>query len=124
MDVLRKVNSDLDLEGGKVLPLTELLYAPDFLLNLLRICILAENKCGVHFKGKNIYVIIGTNVILVDEINKNLYAVGKYICVNVELDFDFEPKSMKWHKGLGHIGQERLTRSAKNVLTGLLNNVN
>lgn len=57
VDVLGIDTCNLDLRCRKVLHLTKVLYAPDFIYNLIIIHKLTKCKLEGHFKDTNVYVI-------------------------------------------------------------------
>jgi hypothetical protein len=113
----------LDLRGGRTLLLHDVLYAPEIRRNLLSVVTLLT--FGFRFVFDNgVYIYLGTtyygcgfisNGFLILDLDYSSY--DKSFALLTSSD---NVDSIKWHARLGHIGQERMTRLARENLLGNL----
>src|SRR4051812_17741618 len=123
VDVLGMGTCEVDFGSGHILALTNVLYAPEIVHNLMSIRKLTECGNKVHFEGTNVIVKCNCGFNFSGFVNENLYVLSDSVSVPVLLNNDIASESMKWHSRLGHIGQDRLSRLVKSGLTGSLTEV-
>jgi hypothetical protein len=113
----------LDLRGGRTLLLHDVLYSPEIRRNLLFVVTLI--KLGFRFVFDNgVFIYLGTTYYGCGFISDgfmildlNYYNYDKsFVLLTSSDDVD----SIKWHARLGHIGQDRMTRLAREGLIGNL----
>src|SRR5438270_549399 len=123
VDVLGMGTCEVDFGSGHILALTNVLYAPEIVHNLMSIRKLTECGNKVHFEGTNVIIKCDNGFNISGFINGNLYVLNDSVSVPVLLNTDIAFESMKWHSRLGHIGQDRMSRLVKSGLTGSLTKV-
>lgn len=121
----------LVLHEGRTLYLHDVLYAPDIRRNLLSVLVLMKLGFNLFFMDDNVRLCLGTTVYGFG------YVLNGFIVMNVERDdlhndisFSYIESSHKdvdknnlWHARLNHIGQDRMSRLAKQGLLGDLQKV-
>ena len=118
----------LELQGGHTLLLHDLLYAPEIQRNLLSVVTLL--RLGFRFIFENDYVLfhLGTvyygcgyisNGFLILDIEYYNYDSSVFLTSSDNAS----DNSIIWHARLGRIGQERMTRLAREGLMGNLTKV-
>ncbi|KAG5524057.1 hypothetical protein RHGRI_030902 [Rhododendron griersonianum] len=127
-DVLGVGTYQLKLQSGRTLILYDVLYAPGVRHNLISVIALVELGFSFNFSRDGFSIYLGNKpfghgsissgfyVLDLDGLNNNAFMAFH--------DNDVVSSSMKWHARLGHIGQDRMTRLARESLLGPLAKVN
>ncbi|KAK2994002.1 hypothetical protein RJ640_005874 [Escallonia rubra] len=126
-DVLGVGSYQLKLRTGRILLLEDVRYAPTVWLNLLSVTALIDNGFFFNFRGNKldkclVDILFGHGfrmdspfqLDLIDSQSSYSYVVND----NIVNDFT------NWHERLDHIGQDRMTRLAREGLLGPLTKVN
>ncbi|KAK9108126.1 hypothetical protein Syun_024137 [Stephania yunnanensis] len=122
------------MRGGRPLILYDVLYAPEIRRNLVSVIVLLQCGFVMNFCGTSVnlfleqtyygcgYVSDGFIVLDIDYVsNSNIYrACFSLVTSSIDSNVDVNI----WHARLGHIGQQRMNRLAKEGLLGHLENVN
>ena len=132
VEVLGICSYQLKLRNGRILLLHDVLYAPGVQCNLLSVLAMLKMDFAFHFKGSVLHI----------DLEDQSYATGRlvndFFVLNLEFDNDIETgvsyiaasssdmikDSLNWHARLGHIGQDRMARLAREGLLGSLSRVN
>ena len=116
----------LDLQGGHVLYLHDVLYAPDIRRNLVSGLVLLKLGYNLYFEDNYVRIADKTTVYGYGHImngfmvldtqcsNYNNNVSFSYLTESSNNNFD----SCLWHARLGHIGQDRMNRLARDGLLG------
>ena len=117
----------LNLRGGRVLFLHDVLYAPEIRRNLVSVTCLLDLGYCINFYSRSVElkidsVSIGygflTNGFMVLDVEPDVnYAIDGCFS-NIALTSDADITDEVWHARLGHIGQERMNRLAREGLLG------
>jgi hypothetical protein len=118
----------LQLLHGRTLLLHDVLYAPGMRQNLLSINVLLELGLCFGFHGHFVDMFLGStcfgHTFISDDrlfhLDIDCSAYDSSFALLTQNDYD----EMNWHARLGHIGQDRMTRLAREGLLGPLANVN
>src|SRR4051812_9404535 len=86
VDVLGTRTCEVNLGSGHVPTLTDVLYAPEIVHNLMSICKLTECGHKVHFKRTNVLVKYDNGFNLSGFINGNLYVLSESVHVPLLLN--------------------------------------
>ncbi|KAK2994180.1 hypothetical protein RJ640_018165 [Escallonia rubra] len=126
-EVLRVGSYQLKLRTGRTLILDDVRYAPTVRLNLLSVTALLDSGFSFIFRGNKLDIFLDDvffghgfrmdnlfQLDLIDSQSSYSYVVND----NIMND------STTWHARLGHIGQDRMTRLAREGLLGPLAKVN
>ena len=116
----------LEFHNGKPLYLYDVLYAPKIRQNLVSVTILLSLDYALNFHRNNLNIYlnsfqIGTGYLL----NGFMLLDTGFNSINNDSSFSFISASdninidvYTWHARLGHIGQDRMSRLAKEGLLG------
>uniref|UniRef100_A0A2N9ER43 Integrase catalytic domain-containing protein n=1 Tax=Fagus sylvatica TaxID=28930 RepID=A0A2N9ER43_FAGSY len=118
----------LQLRHGRTLLLHDVLYAPRMRQNLLSVNVLLELGFSFGFHGRSVDIFLGStcfgHAFISDDrlfhLDIDCSAYDSSFALLTQNDHD----EMNWHARLGHIGQDRMTRLAREGLLGPLAKVN
>uniref|UniRef100_A0A2N9GDW0 Reverse transcriptase Ty1/copia-type domain-containing protein n=1 Tax=Fagus sylvatica TaxID=28930 RepID=A0A2N9GDW0_FAGSY len=118
----------LQLHHGRTLLLHNVLYAPGMTQNLLSVNVLLELGFSFGFHGCSVDIFLGStcfgHAFILDDrlfhLDIDCSAYDSSFALLTQNDYD----EMNWHARLGHIGQDRMTRLAREGLLGPLAKVN
>jgi hypothetical protein len=118
----------LQLRHGRTLLLHDVLYAPGMRQNLLSVNVLLELGFSFGFHGRSVDIFLGStcfgHAFISDDrlfhLDIDCSAYDSSFALLTQNDYD----EMNWHARLGHIGQDRMTRLAREGLLGPLAKVN
>ena len=129
-EVLGVGSFQLKMKNGKILLLKDVMYAPGVRCNLLSVACLLGQGYSFLFRdtGLNIYLddtFFGSGFLVDGFFKLNL----DHVCNNRSVALVSSTSSIinddcdLWHKRLGHVGQERMARLAREGLLGSLSKV-
>uniref|UniRef100_A0A2N9F566 GAG-pre-integrase domain-containing protein n=1 Tax=Fagus sylvatica TaxID=28930 RepID=A0A2N9F566_FAGSY len=118
----------LQLRHGRTLLLHDVLYAPGMRQNLLSVNVLLELGFSFGFHGRSVDIFLGSTCFghafisndRLFHLDIDCSAYDSSFALLTQNDYD----EMNWHARLGHIGQDRMTRLAREGLLGPLAKVN
>uniref|UniRef100_A0A2N9FKV1 Integrase catalytic domain-containing protein n=1 Tax=Fagus sylvatica TaxID=28930 RepID=A0A2N9FKV1_FAGSY len=128
VEVLGIGTSKLQLRHGRTFLLHDVLYAPGMRQNLLSVNVLLELGFNFGFHGRSVDIFLGStcfgHVFISNDrlfhLDIDCSAYDSSFALLTQNDYD----EMNWHARLGHIGQDRMTRLAKEGLLGPFAKVN
>jgi len=112
----------VDLRGGRSLMLHDVLYAPEIRRNLVSVFVLLEvgfdlfcSRNGIRITLDNVFYGFGLlyDRFIVLDCNPSTYDYYVDRCVMACYSSNNEIDVITWHARLGHIGQDRMNRLAK-----------
>ncbi|KAL0437841.1 UNVERIFIED_CONTAM: Copia protein [Sesamum radiatum] len=125
-EVLGIGSYQLKLSTGRELLLSDVQYAPNIRCNLLSVTALMEHGFSFLFEQMGLSIYFGKDLYGLGFMNNGFFMLElSNECVSyVSSSINVHDISALWHARLGHIGQERMTRLAREGLLGSLTKVN
>lgn len=116
----------LKLSTGRELLLSDVQYAPSIRCNLLSVTALSRHGFSFLFEQSSLSIFYGKDLYGLGVLNNGFFMLElSSECVSyVSSTSDVISDSVKWHARLGHIGQERMARLAREGFLGQLAKVN
>ncbi|KAL0461127.1 UNVERIFIED_CONTAM: hypothetical protein Slati_0000300 [Sesamum latifolium] len=120
------VHTKLKLSTGRELLLSDVQYAPNIRCNLLSVTALMEHGFSFLFEQMGLSIYFGKDLYGLGFMNNDFFMLElSNECVSyVSSSINIHDIFALWHARLGHIGQERMTRLAREGLLGSLAKVN
>ncbi len=116
------------MRNGYVLLLHDVLYVPTVQCNLCSVLALLTLGYSFNFSGNKMDVYLNNKFVFCGQFTSGFFRLDVDLCDQsssfVGVSFPAEDDSLRWHSRLGHVGQDRMSRLAKEGLMGPLSKIN
>ena len=129
VDVLGIGTCELTFHGGRKLLLHDVLYAPEIRRSLVSVLVLLRYGLKMVFEYAGVTLYLGSKLVGTGCLSNGFMVLDTIDLASVDDSSSFvvnvvNDDSVKWHARLCHIGQDRMTRLAREGLLGSLAKVN